>query len=144
AWHAQDSGTSKGLLDVSCATLTRCFAAGESGTIVGYDGVRWSPWPSPELDILGGVSCPNPDRCWAVDLNGDILQFDGRSWSIQTNATFLGLDVNLWGVSCSTIHFCIAVSPSGSSLRYSSVRGRNGWIVLQPNAAGFLLKRVSC
>ena len=79
------------------------WAAGDLGTILHYDGTRWSATPSPVGVSLKGLWASSPTDVWAVGDNGFILHFDGGGWTVvATSPAGLGLNA-IWGTSSTDI-----------------------------------------
>ena len=125
-------GAGSGLWAVSCPSTGFCVAAGENGSPAPNDlfteqwsGGGWSMMTMPNSSMIGGgtdgligMSCSSPSFCLTV-VPGMAMQWDGSSWS--TTSTPNG-DGYLYGASCPSANFCIAV-------------GFNGWS--QPDAASY-------
>ena len=117
------------LIGVSCVSSTDCWAVGyySNGTaqtlIEQWSGTSWSIVTSPNTSTtqsngLQGVSCASSSDCMAV---GDyqnsssyeqtlIEQWNGTSWSIVTSPNTSTTQNNqLYGVSCTSLSFCMAV-----------------------------------
>ncbi|HZO80003.1 MAG TPA: hypothetical protein VFB39_18355 [Solirubrobacteraceae bacterium] len=107
----EPAGTAKkdfnGLLDVSCVSVSKCFAAGFTGTATGdpmnqvlrWNGKRWSAASVPQpagttpQDVgrpgLYGISCVSASDCWAVGTThlgsnpflNQVLRLHGNHWS---------------------------------------------------------------
>ena len=139
------------LNSVSCASATRCLAAGHSYTTAqvtlaeSWNGSRWSiaASPSPSANsALYGVSCPKAASCLAM---GSFFNssnsyatlaeaWNGRAWSVVNQ------DADLPAVSCVNASDCLAVgSYLGRSVSLTLAEFWNGvrWaIVATPNPAG--------
>jgi hypothetical protein len=150
------------LMGVSCATTTFCMAAGfytQSGggndqTLVEkWNGTAWSIVTSPnvasEANDLNAVSCFSTTFCMAVGEKRNssfvgqtlIEKWNGTSWSIVTSPNTSTTQSNfLWGASCSTASFCMAVGYHDTSAGDLSLAEKwNGttWsIVSSPNHSG--------
>ncbi|MDO8705843.1 MAG: hypothetical protein Q7J84_12945 [Sulfuricaulis sp.] len=78
-----DSGLvpSENLNSIYCLDASNCFAAGDNGTLLRWNGVNWS-------DVSGGVTtenmngifCFSVSDCIAVGDNGTVLRWNGTSW----------------------------------------------------------------
>ena len=114
------------LSDVSCATATDCMAVGyernSEGVYVNYaaqwKGGSWSNMSPPNptgatQSILEDVSCTGATACkavgWVNTGSGSkpvILGWNGSTWKLETPARTFG---TLYGVSCTSTSFCVAV-----------------------------------
>jgi len=117
------------LNDVSCPTVTSCFAVGiqavgpRAKTLVEHwNGVRWSIVSSANAagltdNQLWGVSCSTPSQCAAVGVTDAafpvpalIEQWDGTKWSLVTTPNRpLTQQSQLSGASCGAGPRCFAV-----------------------------------
>ncbi|MCP4346651.1 MAG: choice-of-anchor D domain-containing protein [Desulfobacterales bacterium] len=91
------------------------FAAGDSGTILHYDGTSWNSMNSGSTDKLYGVWGSSGSDVFAVGDKGTILHYDGSSWnSMNSGSTdrFYGV----WGISGSDV---FAVGENGIILHYN-------------------------
>jgi hypothetical protein len=101
---ALPEGTNAELLAVSCVTIRNCVAVGATNS---------SAYPDA---ALGGLELPAGD----VPL---IEQFDGRQWRIVPNPATRGA---LFGVSCTSSTFCVAVGYGTGQDADSIVEQYNG------------------
>jgi hypothetical protein len=102
---------------------TVCKAVGDNGTIVSWNGARWSTDASGVTDYATAVSCVTTTFCKAVTLataGNAVLSWNGASWSNEVSNT----PQNLNGVICIPMH-CAAVGDGGSILS-------DGIALLQP------------
>jgi hypothetical protein len=118
------------LFDVSCASSTRCMAAGRYTTASGltttfsesWNGKKWAiprtPTPAgTRRSSLRGISCPSKSSCVTVGAFADNKSFktlaerwNGRAWSIQkTPNPAASANSELVTVSCTSSRACIAV-----------------------------------
>jgi hypothetical protein len=120
--------TNDALQGVSCTSGTDCIAAGYSATedvwqtlVENFDGtwstaVSQSP-PGMQGSRLAGTSCTSATFCMAVGSydsgQGDqtlVEQWDGTSWAIVPTPDTSSADSDdLYGVSCTSATFCVAV-----------------------------------
>jgi len=133
---------------VSCASTRFCVAVGTStGTdyAVEFNGTRWEA--ARTLERFKGevvsLSCPTVGWCVAVtDLAGATILKDGR-WSRLTT-----LDPNPGppypgmanAVSCTSLHFCVAVDGQGNAETYNGT----SWTRPERVDRAFPLTDVSC
>ena len=131
-----------GLNSVSCASSTYCMAVGTSGEATAtsatqtlallWDGVSWTLSQSPNTAIdrsnsLRGVVCASVGNCLAVGSGAfgpvtDIgnyplmIRWDGNNWTVVASAGLGNVEARtyLFGHSCISIEWCMAVGTSGS------------------------------
>jgi len=72
------------------------FAAGCIGTIVHYDGSRWSTMTSGTTYNINGIWGSGPNDIFAVHDSGGILHYDGSNWSRMISGTSQSLS-GVWG-----------------------------------------------
>jgi hypothetical protein len=120
------------LRGISCVSTNFCMAVGfyqqsggrpDQSLIERWNGTRWSIVPSPNVASvstdLNAVSCFSTTFCMAV---GETLRgtsylaqttaqkWNGSTWTVlQPKNTSTSFNNFLWGVSCSTASFCMAV-----------------------------------
>lgn len=89
AWTRMDSPSAANLTAVHLISAGEAYAAGEGGTILGYDGTRWSSMPSGTTAALytvhGGtwresLAHGEARTVFAAGAGGVILRLSGRSW----------------------------------------------------------------
>jgi RNA polymerase sigma factor (sigma-70 family) len=96
-----------GLLGVTCATPSDCWAVGQSadgGDLIERDtGGGWNIVPSPSNGSgtnLQRVSCAGPDDCWAAGPGG-LEHWTGGGWTNVGSS-----EEALWGVTCLSTSDC--------------------------------------
>lgn len=97
------------------------FAVGARGTIVHFDGARWSSRESGTSQNLTAVWVASPTDVVAVGFGGTILRYDGRLWSRQASGTNLALS-SVWGASSTEVR---AVGRTGTILRFDGTSWRS-------------------
>ena len=102
------------LTGISGVSSNDIFVVGTRGTVLHFDGARWSEQKSGTSRNLTAVWAPSSENVFAVGFDGTILHFDGRSWLRQTSGTTRTLSA-IWGDSPSN---AFAVGRSGTILRY--------------------------
>ncbi len=128
--------TDSALNDVSCTSITNCFAVGTGGVgtlVERWDGTSWAIVPSPNptgepQNVLTDVSCVSATSCFAVGWFGHtfgprdtlfetlVERWNGTSWAIVPSPNPIGSPYsNLFGVSCTSATNCFAVGFSGSN-----------------------------
>lgn len=90
------------------------FAVGNRGTILHFDGSRWSRQKSGTGKNLSAVWVASPTDAVAVGLDGVILHFDGRGWETEKSGTSKSL-LAVWGSSASDVY---AVGRGGTILHF--------------------------
>ena len=102
------------LAGVSGVSSTDVFVVGARGTVLHFDGARWTEQKSGTSRNLSAVRAISPTDVFAVGFDGLILHFDGNEWRRQPSGTTRTLSA-IWGDSPSNI---VAVGRSGTILRY--------------------------
>ena len=116
------------LFDVTCTSMSDCWAVGYGSTSTGsqtliehWDGSSWVIFPSANVDfmpsnILEGVTCLSASECWAVGRTYDgtyrtlIQRWDGGSWTVVPSANMIGAQHStLNAVTCTLPADCWAV-----------------------------------
>lgn len=115
------SGTGGTLYDVGGSSPTDVFAVGATGnweccgTIMHYDGVRWTEMPAPAVPgPLLDVWANSASDVFAVGRGGAILHYDGTAWVAMESGTTADL-AGVWGTSPSD---GFAVGAGGTALHY--------------------------
>ena len=115
------SGTGGVLYDVGGSSPTDVFAVGATGmweccgTIMHYDGARWSAMPTPDVPgALLAVWANSASDVFAVGRGGTILHYDGTAWVAMASGTTVNLS-GVWGSSRSDV---FAVGAGGTVLHY--------------------------
>ena len=76
------------------------FIAGDGGTILRYDGVRWSAQSVPTSRDLRAIWGRGPTEIYAAGDSGTVLRYDGTSWrSLTTSST--SIIYSLFGIGTS-------------------------------------------
>jgi len=159
----------KGALDaVSCASNVSCVAVGErlgsgSSSVVSaesWDGKTWKVLPikAPPNGVLLGVSCVSATWCRAVGFvhptaspgsrsRAFMESWDGHGWTSVLTKQPLGS--GLWGVSCASRSWCVAVGDYQNShgVTQTLIESWNGhqWTILaSPNQGDSAVGGVSC
>ena len=162
-WSIQPTNTVGELNAVSCASSRSCVAVDNLDLALHWNGRTWSVHSlNSDPAVVGGgftsygVSCTSNTFCIAVGVTDNaggesavtVNRWNGTRWSLQRSPVFhSGGGATLFGVSCISRSFCIAVGTKGG---YGSLRERwNGrrWS-LQPaapeNPSYYRLHDVSC
>lgn len=83
-WDSFTKRTAYALHGLAWPSLRGAWAVGGRGTILRYDGSRWSSNAASEALTTGSlfaVAFSSEDRGYAVGANGAILRYDGTRWS---------------------------------------------------------------
>jgi hypothetical protein len=109
-----DSGTTNTLNGIWGISATDVFVAGDSGTILHYDGTAWSPMATGTTNTLNGIWGSSATDVFATGNTGTILHYDGSAWSPMdsgTTKTFYAI----WGISATDV---FVAGDSGTILHY--------------------------
>jgi putative hemolysin len=147
---------------VSCTSTSFCIAVGyytqtgghpDQTLVEKWNGTSWSISPTPNVasksNDLNAVSCYRKTFCMAAGqtVDGSFLtqtlteRWNGTAWSIVSSPNSKTTQSNfLWGVSCSTASFCLAVGYHDTSTGDVALSLRwngSGWSLLStPNHSG--------
>jgi hypothetical protein len=102
------------LAGISGVTSSDVYVVGSRGTVLHFDGTRWTEQKSGTSRNLTAVRAISPTDVFAVGFDGLILHFDGKEWRRQASGTTRTLSA-IWGDSPSHL---VAVGRSGTILRY--------------------------
>ena len=135
-WTARSTPNAPNSVDrqlyaISCVSVSRCEAVGDNGDernlVEAWDGVRWStqaaPNPKSGLGRLVGVSCVDAKFCEAVGYSvqpgsaaipyrPQAERWNGARWIPQNPPSLSESPSQLFGVSCVSRVFCVAVGGS--------------------------------
>ncbi len=142
------SGDRSDLIDVTCVSASKCFAAGYYDNAAGggldeileWSGSHWSVMSTPQpggssaqaVNELIGITCYSASECWAVGAYGnssgaelnEILKWNGTKWSTSQVADlgtdYAGAENVFFDVRCMAANDCLAV---GGYLRYTTAEG---------------------
>ena len=78
------------------------WAVGYGGTIIHYDGVRWSIDASGTRNSLTDVWSPGADEAWVVGTNDTVLYWDGLAWTPRPTGTDSDFTA-IWGVDSDNV-----------------------------------------
>jgi photosystem II stability/assembly factor-like uncharacterized protein len=94
------SPTQQTLYSVYMVSATDGWAVGAGGTMIHWDGLKWSNVASPTGFDLDSVFFVNAQNGWAVGAYGTIIQWNGTSWKRVAGPTTADLSsvrmVNTW------------------------------------------------
>jgi len=74
------------------------FAVGDRGTILHYDGSRWTVSESGTKNLLFSVWGSSPENIYAAGGRGTLLRYDGASWKAM-EVPQKGHYIGIWGRS---------------------------------------------
>lgn len=105
-WVWQNSSVQGNALNrINCVSSADCWAVGNSGTLLHYDGITWTQH-SITFKNLYDISCVNTSFCFAVGQDQIILKYNGSVWTIDP----FGLAENddIYAINCLSTTFCMA------------------------------------
>ena len=168
-WSTADAGLTTAqvtLLEVSCPTTDFCAAVGAQSGGNGFgaekwNGKRWTPMDTTALtSILAlniySISCSSATFCVAVGGQGvsptdfnDLayLEWNGNQWLSMPGGYQDGLGGNefLYGVSCVSSSFCVAVGDDEPAGTYYHLEWNgSAWSPMPPPPDQTLVSEVSC
>lgn len=79
----QSSGVLRNFNTIGGARADDVWALGNQGKIAHFDGVRWSPVPSPTKADLVDLWVTGLADIWAVGNSGTVLRWDGAAWTVM-------------------------------------------------------------
>lgn len=112
-WVAASQPTAADLNGVWGSSPDNVFAVGDSGTIIYFDGVSWTPQESGTAADLHDVWGWAGDEVWAVGDSGTILRNGGSGWAAANSRTTSNLAA-VWGPSPDEVY-----AVGGEILRYN-------------------------
>jgi alpha-tubulin suppressor-like RCC1 family protein len=115
SWTSMSGGTSLLIRDVWCAAPTDCFAAGDGGLVLRYNGTSWSTMSSGTTSDLKGIWGFSGSDVYLVGNGGVIRRFNGSTWSAMSSGTTQIL-LHVWGSSPTNL---FATGQGGAILRFS-------------------------
>lgn len=116
------AGINPGLVSVSCTSSSFCMAVDDQGNAIAYDGHAWSTPTAvgPPSTHFWQVSCGSPSLCVATEYeSGRVFMYRSGRW---TSAT---IGASVYGVSCASSSFCVAIDNANQS-RVITYHG-GGW-----------------
>ena len=101
------------LVSVSCPSTQFCIAIDSVGNVVTFTGTSWAPPIAVDAGYVPtDVSCVSSTACTMVDQAGNVVTLSGTVWATQIAVEPRGF----FGLSCSTVSFCMAYGGSGIKL----------------------------
>lgn len=137
-WAKMSSGTTEPLASVWGSSSTNVFAAGNSGTMLRYDGNSWTAMSptSRNITAVWGTSgsdvfaVAGPSSCCDLQL----LHFNGVLWSEMGRGATDGAMRGIWGSSPVDVYAVGTNSVWGTGLRFDG----QAWAAAPVGAAGTL------
>ncbi len=116
SWVPERSGTTDLLTGISCPSSTDCVTVGNDlEALASSDGgSTWKAAPTGTSAFLAAISCPVAGTCLAAgnSMTVDLTTDQGAAWS-PFEVTGHS-QIALWGVSCPSTTFCVAVGSAGT------------------------------
>ncbi len=142
-WTCWDDGTidpchNFSLYSVSMTSKQNGWAVGENGSILHWDGQKWTMITSPTAENLNAVQMRNASDGWAVGSTGTVLRWNGTTWSpisFPTTSNLLSLSIvsadNVWVAGWKIFHWngiewSQVTTPNNYSRAIAMVPGSNG------------------
>ena len=115
-WSIQPTGTVKALRGIWGASASNVFAVGDNGTILRFNGSKWTIMNSETLENLTAVwGVAGSSIVFAVGDNGTILRYNGKGWTVMSSTSDAKL-YNVWGTASNNVY---AVGQYGALLRFN-------------------------
>lgn len=114
-WRAMDTPTDADLLSVALAGPDLGLAVGRGGTVLRWDGVAWSEFPSGVREDLHSVSLLEDGFGFVVGARSTVLAYNGDRLTRQNVLGFR----NLYGVHILDHETAITVGERGTIYRYN-------------------------
>lgn len=111
-WNMVYSSNNRSLNAIWGSSASDIYAAGDSGTLLHFDGIRWTPISTGTDKTLQGVWGSASDNVFAVGEEGSILHFNGIAWSMMDAGTTEALR-GIWGNAADEVY---AVGEGGTVL----------------------------
>jgi photosystem II stability/assembly factor-like uncharacterized protein len=94
------------------------WAVGDSGTILYWDGTRWSQVASPAgAGNIESVSCFSATNCWAVGPGPKIYYWDGTSWTDRSVSLPAGVgDLHSIWIRSDGLGYAVGASAGGFNI----------------------------
>ncbi len=104
------------------SSATSVFAVGGAGTVMRYDGAKWSFSTGGTTETLHGVWGSAHNDVYAVGEEGTIVYWNGSKWSPEIS----GVTTPLYGVWAAGAKYAIAVGEGAAVVHYHK---GSGWAV---------------
>lgn len=112
--------TALSLRSVYCNNTTDCWAVGDGGELLHYNGA-WAVQASSTANNFLSVFCADVTHCWAVGAGGTIIFGNTMGWAAQASPT----TQTLQSVACFTASDCWAAGAGGTLIHWNG----NAWSV---------------
>lgn len=103
-WQHLPTPTTQNLNDLWVLNAESLFVAGNSGTIMFFDGISWNVHSTPTNKNLNAVSGTSFQSVWAVGEKGTVLHFNGDHWNNFNSS----IEIDLWDVQIDSEQILIA------------------------------------
>ena len=80
-WEGVTSGTASNLRSIDCVDSLNCWAVGDGGVILRWDGRTWSQQLAPINKNLNSVDMVSKTEGWAVGDDKTILRYNNGNWT---------------------------------------------------------------
>ena len=118
SWKLESGILNSSLVDVWGTSGNDVFTVGYAGSILHYDGSRWTQFDTSALtgQTLHGVWGSGPGDVYAVGFNSTIVHYNGSTWNPIPVSGITSADLyHIWGSSASNI---FVVGTGGTILHY--------------------------
>ena len=123
-WTPQEVIPGISFNDVWGSSVSDIYVVGDKGTILHYDGTKWSPMDSSTRNHLLSVWGSSDTDVYAVGKKGTILHYDGSEWSSIESPAKKHLH-SVWGSSAVDVY---AVGDKGLIVHYDGP----DWSIVKP------------
>jgi photosystem II stability/assembly factor-like uncharacterized protein len=126
------------LNSVSMTSKQNGWSVGENGSIIHWNGQKWSIFASPTSENLNSVQMRSESDGWAVGETGTVLRWNGTTWlpiSFPTTSNLFSISIvsadNVWVAGWRIFHWdgsawSQVTTPNNYSRAISMVPGSNG------------------
>jgi hypothetical protein len=104
---------------VLALSRTDVWAAGVTGTVLHYDGTKWSRSPQWLTKNIAALWASGPSDLWAVGGIGTLLHFDGRAWKDWSITSPVVSFSSAWGSAWNDVW---AVGLGGAVYRFDGAK----------------------
>jgi hypothetical protein len=94
---------------------TDVFAAGDSGALVHFNGINWTPQSTGVGDLLVGIWGSSPADVFVVSDGGYVLHYDGTTWSQLADFRRRFFLHGIWGTTANDV-FVVATTYDARAL----------------------------
>ncbi|MFH1089111.1 MAG: prepilin-type N-terminal cleavage/methylation domain-containing protein [Candidatus Uhrbacteria bacterium] len=114
-WSLHTDTGSESRNDITCTSVTNCWAVGNSGALARYNGTTWTTSTIPSSANINAIYALSANDIWVAGASGRFWHYNGSVWSLHTdtgNQTWSDL-------VCTSATSCWAVGNSGALARYN-------------------------